>query len=305
MNKLRMKWLPLLLVLALLAGLTAGCSSAKGPEDTGKPPVNQELKVVSIEEVATKYFAENPESNRVIPEATLKERLDANDSQLFVVDIRSAEDYAAGHIKGAVNAPFGKMHEYLDKLPVDKEIVLYCKSGQTAGQTVAIVNMYGYKAVSLNLGFDNGWVKKNNFPVDKTPVEFPANLTPAKPDANIGKILKDYYVNMPANTNMIAAADLLAKINNGDDIQIVDLRKPDDYAKGHVKNAINIPFGQLTKNLDKISTHKPVFVYCYSGQTAGQAVAVLKVLGYDAVTLKGGFNFGWTPEGLPVVEEAA
>lgn len=305
MKNRKMKWLPLLLVMALLAGLVAGCSSAKEQEPAANPPVQQEVKVVSIEEVAAKYFAENPESNRVMPEAALKERLDANDSQLFVVDIRSAEDYAAGHIKGAVNAPFGKMHEFLDKLPADKEIVLYCKSGQTAGQTVAIVNMYGYKAVSLNLGFDNGWVKKNNFPVDTTPVEFPANLTPAKPDANIAKILKDFYVNMPANTNMIAPADLLAKIDSGEDIQIVDLRKAEDFAKGHVKNAINIPFGQLGQNYSKITTEKPVFVYCYSGQTAGQSVAVLKVLGYDAVTLKGGYNFGWTAEGMPVMQEAA
>lgn len=297
----KMKWLPLLLVVALLASLVVGCSSGKQAETPKtNPPVKQEVKTVTIEQVADKYFAEMPDHIYKIPEADLKARVDANDNTMLVIDIRKAEDYAKGHIKGAVNIPFGKVNEYLDKLPADKELIVACYTGQTAGQTVAIMNMYGYNARSLNLGVDSGWVKKNNFPLDTTPNELPANVTPAKPDANIAKILKDYYVNMPENVHKINSADLQKLIENGDDIQIVDLRKPEDFAKGHVKNAINIPFGEVNKNFGKFATNKPVFVYCYTGQTAGQTVAVLNVLGIDARSVHAGFDLGWTAEGFPV-----
>jgi rhodanese-related sulfurtransferase len=300
MKNLKLRWVPLLLIMALLASLVVGCSNTKEPETTSNPPVKQEVKVVSIEEVADQYFAKMPDHIYKIPEADLKARVDANDTTMLIIDIRKAEDYAKSHIKGAVNIPFGKVNEYLDKLPADKELIVYCYTGQTAGQTVAIMNMYGYNARSLNLGFDSGWVKKNNFPVDTTPNELPANVTPAKPDANIAKILKDYYVNMPENIHKINSADLQKLIENGDDIQIVDLRKPEDFAKGHIKNAINIPFGEVNKNFGKFATNKPVIVYCYTGQTAGQTVAVLNVLGIDARSVHAGFDLGWTAEGFPV-----
>ena len=101
-----------------------------------------------------------PEHIYKIPEQDLKDRVEANDNTMLIVDIRKAEDYAKGHIKGAVNVPFAKVNEYLDKLPADKELIVYCYTGQTAGQTVAIMNMYGYNARSLNMGFDAGWVRR-------------------------------------------------------------------------------------------------------------------------------------------------
>ena len=50
-----------------------------------------------------------------------------------------------------------------------------------------------------------------------------------------------------------------------------------------------------------------VYVYCYSGQTAGQTVGILRLLGYDAVSIKSGMgttgtgSTGWANEGLPTI----
>lgn len=295
----RIKWLALLLVMVMLSAFAVGCGSDTS-KDTGKDPVQQTTPTVTIEQVADKYFANMGTDLYKIPEADLKARVDSNDSKMLLLDLRKAEDYAKGHIKGAINVPFGKVNEYLDKLPADKDIIVYCYTGQTAGQTVAIMNMYGYNAKSLNLGFDKGWVGKNNFPVDTTVNQLPANVTPAKPDTNIAKILKDYYANMPENMNKIPAADLQKMIDNGDKMQIVDIRKAEDFAKGHIKGAINIPFGEVNKNFTKFAKDKPVFVYCYTGQTAGQTVAVLNVIGVDARSVNAGFDLGWAAEGMPV-----
>lgn len=302
MKRNKIKWIALVLAMIFVSGLIFGCGNKQPVVQTPAPDVPA---AISIEEVADKYLSTNPDNNRVIPEEKLKERIDANDNTLFLIDIRSPEDYAAGHIQGAVNAPFPKLHEYMDKFPVDKELVVYCKSGQTGGQALAILNMYGYNAVSLNLGFDNGWIKKNSFPADTEETMIPEGLTPAQPDPAIAAILKDYFASLPNDTNMIDAADVLAKVEAEEDVQIIDLRKPEDFAQGHVAGAINIPFGKLAQNLDKINVSQPVIVYCYSGQTGGQAVAVLKVLGYQVHSIKGGYNFGWTTENLPVLKEAA
>lgn len=294
----KIKWLALLLAMVMVSAFAVGCSSSDTSKDTKK--VQQPASTVTIEQVADKYYTNMTTDLYKIPEADLKARIDANDNKMLLLDLRKAEDYAKGHIKSAINVPFGKVNEYLDNLPVDKEIIIYCYTGQTAGQAVAIMNMYGYNAKSLNLGFDKGWIGKNNFPVDATVNQLPANVTPAKPDANIAKILKDYFVNMPENLNKIPSADLQKMIQNGDKMQIVDIRKAEDFTKGHIKGAINIPFGEVNKHFTEFAKDKPVFIYCYTGQTAGQTVAVLNVLGVDARSVNAGFDLGWTAEGMPV-----
>jgi rhodanese-related sulfurtransferase len=295
MRNSNIKWLALLLITIMLSAFAVGCGTTKAPVDT--PKVTEQI---TIQQVADKYYTQMGKDVYKISEVDLKAKVDANDKNMLLIDIRSAEDYAKGHVKGAVNVPFAKVHEYLDKLPADKEIVVYCYTGQTAGQTVAIMNMYGYKAKSMNLGFTTGWVGKNSFPVDTTPNQLPTNVTPAKPDPAIAKILKDYYVNMPANTYKITSKELQALIDKGEKMQIVDLRSAADFAKGHVKGAINIPFAEVNKHFSEFAKDKPVFVYCYTGQTAGQTVAVLNVLGVNARSVHAGFDLGWTVDKMPV-----
>lgn len=300
-KNVKTKWLSVLLVMMLLASLVVGCGGNKEANNPAPDQnQNQAVEQVDIRDIADEYFAQMPEHTYKIDSKELKERIDANDQNILVIDIRSPEDYAKGHVKGAVNIPFGKMHEYLDKLPADKEIFIYCYTGQTAGQTVAIMNMYGYNARSVHLGFDKGWIGENNFPTDTVENKLPQNVTPAKPDPAIAQALKDYFANLPENKNIIPSEELQKKIDAGENMMIVDIRAPEDYAQGHIKGAVNIPFKEVNKHFDQFAKDKPVYIYCYTGQTAGQTVAVLKVLGIDAYSVKGGFKLGWAPAGLPV-----
>ena len=52
-----------------------------------------------------------------------------------------------------------------------------------------------------------------------------------------------------------------------------------------------------------IPADKPVIVYCYTGQTASQTVAVLRMLGYEAYNMSQGMINGWIPAGYEVVAE--
>lgn len=290
----------LMSVLVLGTLLLAGC----GQQNTDQPKAQQETKAptVSMDTVAYDYFNNMGEDIHKIPLEDLKAKVDANDSSILVIDLRSAEDYAKGHIKGSVNIPFAEMGKYLDKLPSDKELIVACYTGQTAGQTVAVLNVYGYNARSLHLGIKAGWVGKANYPLDDTtPVSLPANVTPAKaPSEEIAAKCAEYFNTLPETLNKIDPDKLKAKIDAKEDIQIISIRSAEDFAKGDIPGAINIPFAEVHKNFAKISKDKPVVVSCYTGQTAGQTVAILKLMGYNALSLSGGFDLGWTAGNFPV-----
>jgi rhodanese-related sulfurtransferase/DNA-binding transcriptional ArsR family regulator len=57
--------------------------------------------------------------------ADLLER--ARDGLVTVIDVRPPEEYAQGHIRGALNVPLGELEAHLEQLPRDREIVAYCR----------------------------------------------------------------------------------------------------------------------------------------------------------------------------------
>ena len=58
---------------------------------------------------------------------------------------------------------------------------------------------------------------------------------------------EDYFNNLKSDpetpSNLIAAAKLKEKLDADEEMTIVSIRQPEDYAKGHIESAINIPFG--------------------------------------------------------------
>ncbi len=224
-----------------------------------------------------------PFANYKISEDDAKKLLDAKDPSVLFLSVRNAADYGKGHIEGAINIPFGKgMEKSFAQLPKDKKIIVYCYTGQTAGQTVAGLRLLGYDAVSMHSGMGTaatvpaGWVNKG-FPVISTVAE----------KAN------SYFANLPADINKIGEKDFVAKVAAGEKMLVLDIRSAADYTKGHIKGAVNAPWGMaIAENLENLPTDKQVMVYCYTGQTAGQTVALLKMAGFDAKSVNLGWNLG-------------
>ena len=72
---------------------------------------------------------------------------------------------------------------------------------------------------------------------------------------------------------------------------VIDIRSADDFAAGHIKNAVNSTLGDILTAAQ--GTRSPIMVVCYTGQTAARAVTALRLSGYaDAVSLKWGMC-GW------------
>ena len=76
----------------------------------------------------------------------------------IVLSVRGAAHYAIGHIQGAINIPWKEiyMSENLQKLPTDKQIVVYCYTGHTGGVATTALNLMGYNAINLKFGM-MGW----------------------------------------------------------------------------------------------------------------------------------------------------
>lgn len=64
---------------------------------------------------------------------------------------------------------------------------------------------------------------------------------------------------------------------------IIDVRERQEYARGHIKNAINIPLSELRKRISEIPKDKTVYVHCRTGQRSYNAVLALQNLGFDNV----------------------
>lgn len=70
---------------------------------------------------------------------------------------------------------------------------------------------------------------------------------------------------------------------------LVDVRSPDEYARAHLLGAINIPFQDLSQQIQKFSNQVLIFLYDNAGEVALQAAAMLEQKGYRfARALKGG-----------------
>lgn len=87
------------------------------------------------------------------------------------------------------------------------------------------------------------------------------------------------------------------------DAAVVDLRNPESFAKGHIVNAKNIPFDELSAHESKLEPlkGKPVIAVCDAGSTSMKFVDQLRKSGLENVySLKGGMN-AWAQASLPVV----
>lgn len=159
--------LVLVLSMMLMMGLTAcGSDDTANEADASEPVAAAEQETpepeVVVEECdeeallaekAAAHFNNLGESKNMMKADAFKEQFELSRDSVFVLDIRGPEDFAAGHLEGAVNIPFGKIGQKLSEIPTDKEVAVICYSGQTASQTTGVLKMAGFNAKAIVGGF--------------------------------------------------------------------------------------------------------------------------------------------------------
>ena len=88
-----------------------------------------------------------------------------------------------------------------------------------------------------------------------------------------------------------------------DDVLMVDVREPDEWAAGHAPGAVHIPMGDVPARLDELPvTDDSLAVVCRSGGRSGRAVQWLLQQGFDVVNVEGGMQ-SWLRQGKPLTSE--
>jgi uncharacterized membrane protein YdjX (TVP38/TMEM64 family)/rhodanese-related sulfurtransferase len=104
----------------------------------------------------------------------------------------------------------------------------------------------------------------------------------------------------------IAADELAAAVDETGGIAVVDVRQPDEFAGplGHIREARNLPIGELPQRLYELSPlrSKRVVLVCHTDKRSAKAAATLSEAGFqDVLVLRGGMA-RWTEAGLPVAD---
>lgn len=87
----------------------------------------------------------------------------------------------------------------------------------------------------------------------------------------------------------ITATELKQRLDNGDDIQIIDVREPHEYEIAQIPNSKLIPLGQVLNRMNEIDPDRETVVHCKMGGRSAKAVALLQERGFTRVrNLKGG-----------------
>jgi rhodanese-related sulfurtransferase/TusA-related sulfurtransferase len=106
-----------------------------------------------------------------------------------------------------------------------------------------------------------------------------------------GEVLKHYIRKAGENEEreasvfepVVSNEDLLKEMDSTDDIVVLDVREPAEYAFGHIPNAISIPFGELEERISELDPNKKIFVVCRTGRRSDMASQVLAEKGFSNV----------------------
>lgn len=101
-----------------------------------------------------------------IDQKALLQRIDSKDPSLIVLDVRTPEEYAVGHVPGAINIPYTHLPARISELPsaAEKDIVVYCTVGVRAERAASRFRENGYTRVLHLDGDMKKWLE------DKRPV---------------------------------------------------------------------------------------------------------------------------------------
>lgn len=246
-------------------------------------------------------------SPRLISSEDVYNQLNEN---IHIIDIRGAYDFSNGHIKNAINIKKTEVIDYaqVKGLPLYDKVVLVCYSGQSATFSAALLQMLGYNNIYVLEWGMSGWNEKfskfwknnisdegiNELTDAVNTKNSPSVLPTIKSYKNSGQdILYDRAKALEKEMYSSGAVNYEHYTENMDNSYIVSFQPEAIYNLGHLKNAVS--YGQenslnLATDLLTLPTDKEIIIYSNKGYQSTFITTYLRILGYNAKTLKYGAN---------------
>ncbi len=93
----------------------------------------------------------------------------------------------------------------------------------------------------------------------------------------------------------IQATELAKKLNNGEKVNIIDVREDNEVAQGIIPGAKHIRLGEIPDRLEEVNKSEHYYMVCRSGARSGRATEYLEANGIEATNMEGGM-LAWEEE---------
>jgi glyoxylase-like metal-dependent hydrolase (beta-lactamase superfamily II) len=227
---------------------------------------------------APQYFAHNAAMNRRGPQLvdwdpaelpSVTPSAELNDPQrYFVIDVRDAADYAAGHVPKSVNIGLrGRFETWTGIMVPWQSNVVVVGTPEQLREAIHRLHRVGYEARVLN--FD-AW-EAAGLPVVKTP--------PVAPEL------------------------LHAAMQREESPLVVDVRLHKEWEELRIGTVVNMPLNHLTQHAVKLDRAQPIVAVCNSAYRSSLAIGILERDGFSKVRSLAGGGEAWIEAGLPVIEQ--
>jgi rhodanese-related sulfurtransferase len=149
------------LLLATLAGaavLVVMSTMAQATEPTATATSSAVPATAAKAVVPAVPATAQPAVMKPMSQEELLEHQSKHAGHLYVLDVRSPEEFREGHVPGAVNVPYDQIAARIAEVPKDKDVVLYCRSGRRAGIAADVLAANGYTRLSHLEGDMQAWI---------------------------------------------------------------------------------------------------------------------------------------------------
>lgn len=217
---------------------------------------------------APAYFAESAAMNLAgassLSEIASPLELTAEEARDFdgvVLDVRTNTEYGSGHIPNSINIGLGGQFASWagQMVPVGTQIAIAAANYEQVEEAVMRLARVGFETAAKYV------IVGGSGSLTSTP-----------------------------QVSVEDAARIAASDGNA---QLIDVRRPAEYAAGHAKGAINIPLDALSRELDRVDPKRPTFVICQSGYRSSLASGILENAVKEISNVTGGTK-AWIDAGL-------
>ncbi len=229
---------------------------------------------------APAYFAEDAARNRAgaAPLAALPRPAELSPADVqrlagaghLVLDVRNGAAFGTGHVPGALNIGLGgQFASWAGSLiPIGTPIILVAESPAQVDEAVMRLARVGIESV---VGFMGG-----------------------------GMAAWDQIGFTSASLPQMPVDELRHQMDEGRDLQLVDVRNPGEYSGGHAPGAVSAPLSTLAKHVGELDRGRPTAIICQSGYRSSAAASMLARNGFAPLYNVVGGTAAWIQSGYPV-----